>query len=204
MRVLNELLLDTTTTIAASQNSIVQDLTHIAVWDITAVVAGANAANKTFVGANVNITSNLVTITAHGFATGEKVTLTTSNTLPAGLALLTDYYLVAPDADTIGFATSQANALAGTKIDITDIGLGTQTVVVTTALAGSIKLQKTNDPATVASPTWFDITSSSQSFAAAAVLNWTGADVGYRALRAVVTVTSGEVTAAIRINAKGM
>lgn len=59
-----------------------------------------------------------------------KVRFTTTGTLPAGLALLTDYWLVRQSATTAKVATSYANALAGTTIDITDAGSGTHTLTI--------------------------------------------------------------------------
>ncbi len=50
-------------------------------------------------------------------------------TLPAGLALVTNYWVIAVDVDTIAFATSRANALADTRVDITAAaGGGTHTL----------------------------------------------------------------------------
>lgn len=60
--------------------------------------------------------------------TGTKVRLTTTTTLPAGLALATDYYVIKLDDDTFSLATTYANAVAGTEIDITSAGTGTHTV----------------------------------------------------------------------------
>lgn len=57
-----------------------------------------------------------------------RVQLTTTTTLPAGLALATDYYVIKLTDTTIKFATSYANAVAGTPIDITDAGTGTHTI----------------------------------------------------------------------------
>lgn len=57
-----------------------------------------------------------------------RVRLTTSGTLPAGLAPATDYYVIKVTDTTIKFATSYANAVAGTAIDITDAGTGTHTI----------------------------------------------------------------------------
>lgn len=67
---------------------------------------------------------------------GDVVQLTTTDTLPAGLSPATDYYIilgqfkVIPGGTDTTFllATSLANALAGTAIDITDTGTGTHTV----------------------------------------------------------------------------
>lgn len=60
--------------------------------------------------------------------TGTRVRLTTTTTLPAGLALATDYYVIRASDSTFKLATSYANAIAGTAINITDAGTGTHTV----------------------------------------------------------------------------
>lgn len=57
-----------------------------------------------------------------------RVQLTTTTTLPAGLATATDYYVIKVTDTTCKFATSYANAVAGTAIDITDAGTGTHTI----------------------------------------------------------------------------
>lgn len=57
-----------------------------------------------------------------------RVRLTTTTTLPAGLATATDYYVIKISDTTCKFATSYANAVAGTAIDITDAGSGTHTI----------------------------------------------------------------------------
>lgn len=57
-----------------------------------------------------------------------RVQLTTSGTLPAGLSLATNYWVIAVTDLTFKLATSYANAVAGTAIDITDAGTGTHTV----------------------------------------------------------------------------
>ncbi len=60
--------------------------------------------------------------------TGTRVRLTTTTTLPAGLALATDYYVIKLTDTTFSLATSYANAVARTAINITDAGTGTHTV----------------------------------------------------------------------------
>jgi microcystin-dependent protein len=74
-------------------------------------------------GPNISVTgsgsaaSNQATFTAHGFnRTGVKARLS-SGTL-TGLAASTDYWVIFVDANTLAFATSKANALAGTRIAI--------------------------------------------------------------------------------------
>lgn len=59
---------------------------------------------------------------------GTRVRLTTTTTLPAGLALATDYYVIKVTDLTFKLATSYANAIAGTAINITDAGTGTHTM----------------------------------------------------------------------------
>jgi hypothetical protein len=54
--------------------------------------------------------------------------LTTTGTLPAGLSLATDYYVIKVTDTTIEFATTYANAVAGTQVNITDAGTGTHTI----------------------------------------------------------------------------
>lgn len=68
----------------------------------------------------VNIPSNILT--------GTRVRLTTTTTLPAGLATATDYYVIRLSDTTFKLATSYANAIAGTAINITSTGTGTHTI----------------------------------------------------------------------------
>lgn len=164
------------------------------------------------VAGEVSPSANTVTIPSHGYFTGLKITeLTTTGTLPAGLSASTIYYVIVVDSDTIKFATSQANALAGTAVDITGYGTSTavHTLDIAATIAGTIKLQKTNDPASVASPTWVDLVdaevttvTASQSISAASTKNWNVRNFNARAIRVVTTITSGAVTAAIRIHGK--
>lgn len=86
-------------------------------------------------------TSDELTATAHGLALGDAVQVSTSGGLPAGLSAATTYFAIVSDAlgaNKFKLATSYANALAGTAIDITTAGTGTHTVsTVATTGAGS-------------------------------------------------------------------
>jgi hypothetical protein len=76
-------------------------------------------------------TTDQLAKTAHGLETGDGP-IRTSNSgggLPTGLVAVTDYYAIKVDADHIKAATSRANAIAGTFIDITSNGTGTQTLL---------------------------------------------------------------------------
>lgn len=82
----------------------------------------------------VDITTDQLTLTAHGLETGDgPVRLTTTGTLPAGLATGTDYWVVVVDVDNIMLATSLDNAMevvpSVIAIDISDAGTGVHTLV---------------------------------------------------------------------------
>ena len=70
-----------------------------------------------------------LTLTAHVFETGDgPVRFTTTGSLPGGLSAGVDYWLIKFDANKVSVATSLANAYAGTKIDLTSAGSGTNTL----------------------------------------------------------------------------
>lgn len=69
-----------------------------------------------------------VTSNTKGWLTGHKIQMTTTTTLPTGLSLTTDYYVIRVDATHIRFATSAVNAYAGTAIAWTDDGTGNHTI----------------------------------------------------------------------------
>ena len=86
--------------------------------------------NFDFVDGDVTVGTDEVAETAHGFTTGEgPFRLTTDGVLPAGLALLTDYWAIRIDDDNFKFALNRADALADVDVDITAAaGGGTHTV----------------------------------------------------------------------------
>lgn len=90
--------------------------------------------------------TDILTKAAHGFYTGLKVQFTTTTTLPAGLSLATDYFVIRLDANTFKVTATLAQAVAGTDIiDITDTGTGTHTVTPTSIAGGGYTLQGSND-----------------------------------------------------------
>jgi microcystin-dependent protein len=86
--------------------------------------------DKTFAPADANLTSDEITITGHGFnRSGIPVRFTTTGGLPAPLTSGTDFFVIFVDVDTIQVATTRANAIAGTFIDLTTQGTGTHTII---------------------------------------------------------------------------
>ncbi len=76
-------------------------------------------------------TTDHLTSAAHPLNTGDGP-LQVQNSgggLPGGLSAATNYYAIKIDANTFELASSLANALAGTQIDITTNGTGTQTLL---------------------------------------------------------------------------
>lgn len=73
----------------------------------------------------------------HTLVTGAAITVSTSGTLPSPLVAATIYYVSYVSSTDVKLATSLANLLAGTFIDITTAGTGTQTL--TTVNMGRIR-----------------------------------------------------------------
>lgn len=77
---------------------------------------------------SVDTSGDYVDHTFYALQPYTRVQLTTTTTLPAGLSLATDYYVIKVSDTRCKFATSYANAVAGTSVDITTTGTGTHTI----------------------------------------------------------------------------
>jgi hypothetical protein len=74
----------------------------------------------------VGLTPNTIVVPSHGFITGDAVAYGNGGgTAIVGLTSGTTYYAIRVDVDTVKLATSLANAVAGTAVDITAVGVGT-------------------------------------------------------------------------------
>lgn len=109
------------------------DHTAVTKWIMSGNVQGENVTNalshtQVFTGSST--TEQLTFVRGHQLSTGQgPIRFTTTNTLPAPLVINTDYYVIGVDSTHIKVATSQANALAGTNIDLTTNGSGTEKIV---------------------------------------------------------------------------
>lgn len=99
-----------------------------------------------FASSDISASENTFTKSGAVLWTGVKGQFTTSGSLPTGISALTNYWAVLVDltTGTYKFATSLANALAGTVVDISTAGTGNQTFTPTTLSGGVINFQKTN------------------------------------------------------------
>lgn len=89
--------------------------------------------SRTLVNSNTftaSSSSGLLLTYANDWKSGTVVRFTTTTTLPTGLSLNTDYWLVRVSATTARVATSYANYLAGTVVAFTDAGTGTHTLTI--------------------------------------------------------------------------
>jgi len=78
-----------------------------------------------FATTDVNTGADLITETAHLLAVNVKGQFTTTGTLPAGLSLATDYFIISAGFTVDTFKVSLTEA--GSVVDITDQGTGTHT-----------------------------------------------------------------------------
>lgn len=104
--------------------------------DVLAYYPGINmnaSTSQTLINSNTftaSSSSGLLLTYTNDFTTYTQVQFTTTGTLPTGLSLATNYWLVRVSATTARVATSLANAVAGTVIAYTDAGTGTHTMTV--------------------------------------------------------------------------
>lgn len=74
-------------------------------------------------------TPAVVTITSHGFVSGQRVQLSTTGALPTGLAVATTYWVTVTGANTFNLSSSYANAQAGTLIATSGSQSGVHSVI---------------------------------------------------------------------------
>lgn len=153
---------------------------------------------KTFLAAAVTVDPvNTLTVTAHGYTAGLKLQISNPGTLPVGLSAITDYFVIVVNANTIQLATTLANALAGTAVVITGIGVGTNTLTPTSIAGGSVKLQQSND-----NSNWTDL-GSATNITATGVVYLEKDRPTSRYIRLYLTLTAGHISLSSAILVKG-
>ena len=83
----------------------------------------------TFIPGDVDTGSEIITVSLD-IATGQEIRFTTTGVIPAPLVVGTVYYAIREDATHIKVATTLADALAGTAIDLTTQGTLVHTLVI--------------------------------------------------------------------------
>lgn len=133
----------------------------------------------------VNVGASEFDIPSHGFTTGLKVRLTTTGVLPAPLMLMTDYFVIVIDADTIQLATTLQHALDGIFIVLTNAGTGVGTMS-PVSTSGFVTFQASNN-----STVWDNIQAPTSITATGTVI-CNQPDAAYRYFKAVKTVSEGQ------------
>jgi hypothetical protein len=115
---LKVLLNNTQYTVASVNNAAFSITTNIPVGTLTV---------KTFAATNVDTRNDVLSIPNHGHKTGSKVKYTAASAV-GGLTSGSTYFTIALNSNSLKLATSLPNALAGTAVDLTSTGSGTQTL----------------------------------------------------------------------------
>ena len=173
------------------------DLTEAILAVITAIVDIVTPSAGTFTAANA---TDLCTLASHGFKTGLKVQVSNSGgALPTGLSASTDYFVIFVSTSTFKLATSLANALAGTVIDITADGSGTNTVTPTTFADGRLRLQGSIDGGS----NWVNVPYETKTITADSTQVWELDTIRYPEYRISPSLTAGYMTVNATALAKG-
>tara|TARA_A200000113_G_scaffold212429_1_gene213913 strand:- start:1597 stop:2415 length:819 start_codon:yes stop_codon:yes gene_type:complete len=98
---------------------------------------------------SVSISTDTFTIPNHPFATGDRVKITSTGSIPGGLSTSLSYFIINATDDTIRLALTASNAAAGTSVDLQTTGSGTITVatdeiftLTRSGTSGSVTLNK--------------------------------------------------------------
>lgn len=187
-----------------------------ALVDITGTGATAQAVTAATpltggVASELNLTTGALTIPTHGLVTGIEGQLTTTGTLPTGLATSTNYWAIYVDANTIKLASSYDNAVAGTAIIPTDDGGENSVNTFTpTALSGSIQLKVTNDDPASSSASWVNFGSATSISGDSSVTLVGPAGTSFpvafpfRGLRMDVTATGGGIALSAKFHGRSI
>lgn len=119
--------------------------------------AGSISVSVTTAGGNgtaIVLVTDRITITTHGFLTGDPVIYKVGVAVPTGLVSGTTYFVIKVDANTLKLATTLALALAGTAIDITDYGNGTHALY---AAHYEVRMYKEDTTDAAQLPVWEDV-----------------------------------------------
>ena len=134
-----------------SASTVTSDIMDIRRMDGLAVVcqcSNSAPAAKDFEDGDVSVGDDEITEVGHGYLTGAKGQLTTTGTLPAGLSLLTDYFIIKVNDDTFKLAETLAKAEADDPVDITDASGGGTHTFTPSALDMTVKYQGSIDRVT--------------------------------------------------------
>lgn len=111
-----------------------EDTITSAVWTITEKGTSTDTAFN-FIPTDVNPGSNFITIASHTLVNNDRVSFTTTGTLPLGLSLNKGYHVVGVVGDIFQVSLTRG----GSVISLTDTGTGTHTVTKTAVNDGELQ-----------------------------------------------------------------
>lgn len=187
----------TVTSITSTTNGAAVDVTGALTFSAQVNADVNTPTNKTFAAAAVNVNTEVITLSNHAYPTGLKVQISNPGTLPTGISGTTDYFIINLTTSTFQLASTLLNAQAGTPINITAQGSGTNTVEVTALAGGAVKLQKSND-----GTNWSD-EGSATNITADAVIYLEKAAPTSIFMRLSYTLTAGSYSASSVVAVKG-
>lgn len=152
--------------------------------------------NKTFSSSDVSL--DAISISSHSYQSGLKVRFSTTGILPNGLSLATDYFLIKISENVLMVADSQANALIGSYISITNSGSGVHTIEVQAASNVVTYLEASLD-----NEIWVKIPDSEQEIQTTAKM-LEHESAYYHFLRVNIIIESGQFELSSKIMIKGV
>lgn len=192
----NRLLTQDTQTnvITGAQTNTAVNLDNSSGYSAMVLTTNTSPVAKLFASTAVSTAADTATITAHPYVTGVVGQLTTTGGLPAGLSTSTNYFIIVVDANTVKFAASLANALAGTAIDLTTQGSGNDTFTPTVASGCTCKLQLSND-----NVNWVDLASATAiTIGTPVMIRDSAPRIEYRYVKAVFALAAGQVSTTVQ------
>lgn len=146
----------------------------------------------------VDTNSEQLTVTAHGYKTGQAVQLTTTGTVPGGTIKDTTYYVILNDGNTIQLATTRANADNSVAMNLSSAGTGTNSIQPLTLTACYVWLQACLDTATALGLTstsnWKDVAGSTLTVTNTVFNSWNPINHAAQGHRLIMTLTGGQIS----------
>lgn len=189
----------TTGTVAQATYTTAIDMNNVSTLSVQAVSDVNTASGGAFASTDVSTSNDTIAIATPTFVAGEKGQFTTSGTLPTGISASTDYFVIVVSTGVYAFATSLANAQAGTKVNITAAGAGNSTFTPTSIAGGTLSFQFTNisnsqgNTASTTATDWFDYQTAT-SIAADGTTTFRLIGPAYRWFRIKTDLTAGSLS----------
>jgi hypothetical protein len=188
--------------IIINENNLASVITHDLILDgyprlaIQSKFDDVTPSGKSFADTDVDIVNDKILVTNHGLSTGTKGRFTTTGTLPSGLSLATDYWIIYFNVNNFKVANSYANAIAGIPVDLNSIGSGTHTFTASALNGGTLKGQASNDGIS-----FVDLPSLYARVDGSGTAIFNVVEPAYRHLRIIYTPSSGVINLVSVLNA---